>query len=91
MSTAPAPAPEPEPKPKRRPPRFTWSEYVDIGIDPEDLEAAGWVYVGDDPAAPPLNQYVIDVVMRWHDSHHPGPWRWCDDDLCDQLRERDTF
>lgn len=74
----------------RRAPTFSTTEFVDIDIDPEELERAGWVYVGkkgEDAALP--TQIVLDVVRGWHDRTHPDPWRWCSEEPCDTLRGRD--
>ena len=73
----------------KRPPTFTTSEFVEVevDIDPDELEKAGWVYVGKGEDAP-TTEHVLDTVMRWHDDNHDGPWRWCQHELCDQLRGR---
>ena len=61
----------------KRPPIFSTYVDVDVDIDPEDLEAAGWVYVGtkdkDNPGAPPTTDHIIDTVRRWHDGRRA---RW---------------
>lgn len=78
----------------KRPPTFSTYVDVDVDIDPEDLEAAGWVYVGkgkdDTPQQPPSESRVLSVVKQWHDDYHDGPWRWCRHIVCDDLR-RDDF
>lgn len=60
---------------------------VDVEIDPSELEDAGWVYVGKNEALPPT-EHVLDVVKRWHDFNHEGPWQFCFDPLCSELRGR---
>jgi hypothetical protein len=76
----------------KRPPTFrteveTWAE---VDIEPSELEAAGWVYVGKkDGKDAPTSEQVIDTVIRWHDDNHADPWRWCQHDLCGQLRGRE--
>lgn len=85
MSTAPTE------KPKKRPPYFHTVVDVDVDISPRDLEAAGWRYVGggeDDEIDAISYEDVIDVVHRWHDESHKGPWRWCSEQPCDELRGR---
>lgn len=72
-----------------RAPRFTTYTEVEVDLEPEDLEREGWVYVGKDKGRP-TSEGVIDVVMRWHDDSHDGPWRWCQHELCDQLRGREV-
>ena len=67
-------------------PIFATYAEVEVDIDPSELERAGWVYVGKKDE--PTTERVIDVVMRWHDDNHEGPWRWCRHDLCDALRGR---
>ena len=75
---------------KKRPPTFSHYVDIDVDIDPEDLERAGWRYVGkdDDDADALPDETVLDVVERWHCESHDGPWRFCDDSLCDELRGR---
>lgn len=73
----------------KRWPRFSTYTEVDVDIEPEDLQRAGWVYVGDDTEGEASTERVIDVVHRWHDDHHDGPWRWCQHELCDELRGRE--
>jgi hypothetical protein len=55
----------------KRAPTFTTSEYVDVEVDPEDLEAAGWVYVGKQgDGVTASSGTVLDVVRAWHDEIH---------------------
>lgn len=63
---------------------------VDIRVEAEDLEAAGWVYVGKggDLGSMPSNEVVFWQVRRWHDDSHEGPWQWCQHALCDEVRGR---
>ena len=77
-------------RPEKRIPTFTTSEYVDIDIDPEELEAAGWRYVGDEKDGQPViaEEKALDIVHRWHDDTHDGPWQWCAEEPCDSLRGR---
>lgn len=74
---------------RKRPPYF-YAE-VSVDIDPHDLEAAGWVYMGkgsDEGESFVPDDRVIDVVRRWHDDNHDGRWMWCNHELCDELRGR---
>lgn len=74
----------------KRPPTHYHSEYVDIDIDPEDLERAGWKYVGkdgDEGEAMPERK-ALDIVRDWHNETHEGPWQWCPEQPCDTLRGR---
>lgn len=73
----------------KRTPYFTTSEHVEIDIAPEDLEAAGWRYVGgaDNERAMP-EATAVDIVQAWHDQAHEGPWQWCAHEPCDTLRGR---
>jgi hypothetical protein len=74
---------------RKRIPTFYTSVDVDVDIDPQELEDAGWRYVGkEDDAAGPSTQTVLDVVRRWHDDTHAGPWQWCNEEPCDTLRGR---
>lgn len=74
----------------KRPPYFSTYTEVEVDIDPTDLEAAGWIYVGKGKDGDqPTTDQVIDVVVRWHDDNHSLPWRWCDHELCDALRGRE--
>jgi len=68
-------------------PDFTTYTEVEVDIHAADLEREGWVYVGKNADEPPTER-VIDVVRRWHDDNHEGPWRWCQHTLCDELRGR---
>lgn len=61
--------------------------YVDVEIEPDELEEAGWVYVGEQEKYPPT-EHVLEVVRRWHDYNHEGPWQFCTFPLCDELRGR---
>jgi hypothetical protein len=61
--------------------------YEDVEITASELEEAGWIYVGKGKSIP-STQTVLDVVRRWHDDTHDGPWQWCQHDLCDTLRGR---
>lgn len=80
-------APEETPKRRVRPPSFTAYEEVSVNISPRDLERAGWRYVGKEGEIPlPAPDHVIDVVRRWHDDEHDGPWRWCRHPVCDGVR-----
>lgn len=75
----------------KRAPRFTTYTEVEVDLEPEDLEREGWVYVGKSIKGEPLvptTDTVLDVVRRWHDDTHDGPWVWCQHELCDQLRGR---
>lgn len=76
----------------KRPPTFrTEAEaWVEVDIEPSELEEAGWVYVGKKGKDAPTSEQVIDIVQKWHDREHPGPWRWCDHALCDELRGREA-
>jgi hypothetical protein len=71
-------------------PNFTTEVYVesytDVEITPKELEKAGWIYVGKGGSKP--SGTVLDVVERWHYENHEGPWRFCEDPLCDELRGR---
>lgn len=71
----------------KRPPMFYHTETVDVDvdIDPEDLEAAGWVYVGKDGDEPLSTEHVLDAVRRWHDDNHTDPWIVCFHPLCREL------
>lgn len=70
----------------KRPPYFTTYTEIEVDIAPEELERAGWVFVGEDGG--PTSERVIDVVHRWHDDNHEGPWTWCQHEPCDTLRGR---
>lgn len=74
----------------KRPPMFTTYAEVEVDVDPEDLERAGWVYVGKKKGqdVEVTTEHVLTTVRRWHDDNHDGPWMWCSHDLCDQLRGR---
>lgn len=63
-----------------RPPTFTTDSFVEVDIDPSELEDAGWVYVGkgDDPTT----ETLADLIHDWHDREHPEPWRTCGHELC---------
>jgi len=69
-----------------KPSEFTTYTEVEVNIDPSELEAEGWRYVGTDES--PTTRHVIDVVRRWHDEAHVGPWQWCSEEPCDTLRGR---
>jgi hypothetical protein len=73
---------------RKRPPIFTVYEKVEIEVDPRDLERAGWRYVGDENTDVVTEENAVDVVRRWHDETHPGPWQWCEAQPCDTLRGR---
>lgn len=74
---------------KRAPVFVTYTE-VDVDVEPEDLERAGWVYVGKGNAAPldaiTTTERLLIAVESWHNDEHDGPFRWCAHGLCDQLR-----
>jgi len=72
---------------RKRPPSFSTYVDCDVDIPAEDLERAGWRYVGRDENVP-STETVLDVVRRWHDDTHPDPWRWCHEEPCDTLRGR---
>lgn len=60
---------------------------TEVEIDPFDLEADGWVYVGKDGVVPPADvNEAIEAVRRWHDDSHPGPFQWCTAEPCNEVR-----
>lgn len=76
-----------------RAPHFSTYTEVDVEISPEDLEQAGWVYVGaeatkDGFADPRIihESEAVEIVHRWHDEEHPMPWMWCDHRPCKDVR-----
>lgn len=71
------------------PPTYTTEveAWVEVEIEPEQLEEAGWVYVGTDEL--PTTEHVLNIVRRWHEDVHSGPFRWCTERPCDELRGRD--
>lgn len=68
-------------------PTFSTNVSVDADVDvmPEDLERAGWVFVGKGDKT---SEQIIDIVRSWHERTHAVPWRWCDHELCDAVRGR---
>lgn len=71
---------------KARAPRFSTYVDVEVDIEPEDLERAGWVYVGKGDVV--ATDTAVDVVREWHNEAHEGPWQWCAEQPCDALRGR---
>lgn len=71
----------------RKAPSFGTSAWVevDVDIDPEELEAEGWVFVGKSETGPSMER-VIDTVRRWHETSHDSAWQFCDHELCHELR-----
>lgn len=69
------------------PPSYAAYVETEVDIDPADLEAAGWRYVGaadDTPsdAASELER-VCSTIRSMHDEdRHAGPFRWCTAKLC---------
>lgn len=54
---------------------------VDLTIDAQDLEDAGWIYVGD------TDEHVsgvglLKLVFRWHNDTHPDAFRYCAEEPC---------
>lgn len=75
----------------KRPPTFTTEvtvDYVEVTIEPDELEDAGWVYVGENEV--PSFDHVVDVVRDFHDDEHPGPWRFCENPPCARVRPREV-
>lgn len=67
-------------------PYFTATIDTDVDIDPEDLEAAGWVYVGSQTKPEPVSKLLAERIERWHDENHAGAWPWCVDEFCRDIR-----
>lgn len=61
--------------------------YEDVEITAKELEREGWVYVGKGNVGA-IAETVLDVVERWHYASHTGPWRFCPELPCDELRGR---
>lgn len=68
-----------------RPPTFTTYSEVEVDIDADELEDAGWVYVGKGQVS---SAGAFEIVRAWHDEAHEGPWQWCGEQPCDALRGR---
>lgn len=65
--------------------------YHEVSIDPYDLEAEGWVYVGrnrdgNDPL--PRIDSLVAAIRQMHEDEHEGPMRWCQHAVCKSV-ERD--
>jgi hypothetical protein len=77
---------------RKRAPYFTTYTEVEVDVRPEELERAGWVYVGkgedDTKLVDALSsaEEVTERVRRWHDDTHPGVWQWCQERPCRDLR-----
>ena len=78
------PPTQPARRVRRRP--ITITTEVDVDVDPDDLEDAGWVYVGDGPT-PKERDRTFGVILAWHDEVHPDPLKVCDEQPCRALRE----
>lgn len=63
---------------------FSMSVEVDVDIDPDELEEAGWTYVGDEDRHDA--EALIDAVRRWHGDSHDSPWLWCSHEVCEAAR-----
>lgn len=60
---------------------------VDLTIDAQDLEDAGWIYVGDtDEHASGVG--VLELVHRWHNDTHLGAFRHCTEEPCRSIYSR---
>jgi hypothetical protein len=64
-------------------PRFTTYTDVEVDIEPDELERAGWVFVGKD--ADPPREAAVDAVRRYHDVAHDTSWRFCQIEPCYSL------
>lgn len=61
--------------------------YVDVTIEPEELEEAGWVYIGDGNQPLDVLPTALALIRKWHNDTHPGPARWCSEPLCKSVRD----
>lgn len=60
---------------------FSTSVEVDVDIDPDELQDAGWVYVGDEDRTDV--DALVSTIRHWHDCEHDAPWKWCSHEVCE--------
>lgn len=72
-----------------RPPTFYTEvsvDFVEAEVRPEDLEAAGWVYVGKGETGEVRTEDEWErLIEANHDDEHDGPMRWCRHALCEAV------
>ena len=57
---------------------------VDVELDEEELNSAGWIYVGKGNTF--SGESLRDAVEVWHNDSHEGAFRWCEHTVCREAR-----
>lgn len=69
----------------------------EVHVTVDDLQRAGWEYApgcerahcseGDCIPVESLEAEALDVLRRWHDDTHPGPFKFCYEQPCHGMRQ----
>ena len=58
---------------------------VDVELDEDELNSAGWIYVGEGNTF--SGESLRDTVEVWHNDSHEGAFRWCKHPVCEAARQ----
>ena len=64
--------------------RTSYYTNVDVELDEDELNSAGWIYVGKGNTF--SGESLRDAVEEWHNDSHDGAFRWCGNTVCREAR-----